>query len=93
MEVEREKVERFSERVSVWMCVCVLDHFLIVRRCHVQVINAASMNSIGFYFFFKFPAIFVVLLIVSFMKLIETEISSRISMAKRYCRKNVTSQY
>ena len=23
MEVEREKVERFSERVSVWMCVCV----------------------------------------------------------------------
>ena len=22
MEVEREKVERFSERVSVWMCVC-----------------------------------------------------------------------
>ena len=36
MEVEREKVERFSERVSV----CVLDHFLIVRRCHVQVINA-----------------------------------------------------
>ena len=41
MEVEREKVERFSERVSVWMRVCVLDHFLIVRRCHVQVINAA----------------------------------------------------
>ena len=43
-EVEREKVERFSERVSVWMCVCVcvcvLDHFLIVMRCHVQVINA-----------------------------------------------------
>ena len=23
MEVEREKVERFIERVSVWMCVCV----------------------------------------------------------------------
>ena len=22
------------------VCVCVLDHFLIVRRCHVQVINA-----------------------------------------------------
>ena len=22
MEVEREKVERFCERVSVWMCVC-----------------------------------------------------------------------
>ena len=40
MKVEREKVERFSERVSVWMCVYVLDHFLIDRRCHVQVINA-----------------------------------------------------
>ena len=23
MEVEREKLERFCERVSVWMCVCV----------------------------------------------------------------------
>ena len=23
MEVEREKVERFCERVSVWVCVCV----------------------------------------------------------------------
>ena len=23
MEVEREKVERFSERVNVWVCVCV----------------------------------------------------------------------
>ena len=81
--------------VDVCVSVCMLYHFLIliVMRCHVQVINAASMNSIGFYFFFKFPAIFVVLLIVSFMKLIETEISSRISMAKRYCRKNVTSQY
>ena len=22
------------------MCVCVLDHFLIVTKCHVQVINA-----------------------------------------------------
>ena len=22
------------------MCVCVLDHFLIVMRCHVQVSNA-----------------------------------------------------
>ena len=45
MEVEREKVERFSERVSVWMGVCVLDHFLIVRRCHVQVINADMFIS------------------------------------------------
>ena len=35
---EREKIERFCEGVSVWMCV--LDHFLIVMRCHVQVINA-----------------------------------------------------
>ena len=26
--------------VSVWMCVCVLDHFLIVMRCHMQVITA-----------------------------------------------------
>ena len=28
--------------VSVWMCVCMLDHFLIliVMRCHVQIINA-----------------------------------------------------
>ena len=26
--------------VSEWVDVCVLDHFLIVMRCHVQVINA-----------------------------------------------------
>ena len=42
MKVEREKVERFSERVSVWMCVCAgtLSDTVIVRRYDVQVINA-----------------------------------------------------
>ena len=42
MGVEWEKIERYCEWVSVWMCVCVRDHFLIliVMRCRMQVINA-----------------------------------------------------
>ena len=34
--------ESDARNVCVWMCVCVSvpDHFLIVMRCHVQVINA-----------------------------------------------------
>ena len=31
-ELSEKKIERF--------CACVLDHFLIVMRCHMQVINA-----------------------------------------------------
>ena len=44
--VERDGSRARESRTIQWMsecvdvCVCVLDHFLIVRRCHVQVINA-----------------------------------------------------
>ena len=44
VEADREKVETAIQwviaGVSVCMCVSVLDHFLIVMICHVQVINA-----------------------------------------------------